>query len=429
MNKEQIFLHHSIYPNASDIFSIEIDSIEDILDKCIFILDTNVLLLPYTTTSSSFNAITEVFSELIKEKRLLIPAQVAREFAKNRPEKIKSLFQQLNITKSKIQKPSTGQYPLLESLPEYIDAIEIEKEIQTIHNKYSKKIDDILNKIKQWRWNDPVSMTYRGLFKPEYIKELELDKDEIIKELEKRNEYNIPPGFKDKAKEDFGVGDLIIWLTILEIAKEKESDIIFISGDEKNDWFYRSENQSLYPRFELISEFRYKTGQKNFHIIKLSQLLTLVGAKEDAVKEIEFREFNTKRKFNDFREFNLFAENVIYKWIQKLDPSLDIIFNKGGFPTFMIKHSDHIEGIEILTTASSHWFHLVRKLKDSFLRAFHEIHKGDINSFRIFIICPNDDFIDNIIKHIEQNLDMYKNEFIQIFPGIITEEGDFIPVV
>ncbi|MET0945051.1 MAG: PIN-like domain-containing protein, partial [Flavobacterium sp.] len=115
MDKDQIFLHQAIYPKASDIFNVDIKPIEEIIDNCIFVIDTNVLLLPYTTTSSGFEEIKKAFSKLISKNQLLIPAQVAREFAKNRPEKIKTLFQQLNVIKSKIHKPSIGQYPLLES--------------------------------------------------------------------------------------------------------------------------------------------------------------------------------------------------------------------------------------------------------------------------------------------------------------------------
>lgn len=67
----------------------ELKSVEQVKNKCLFVLDTNALLLPYTTSSKSIDEIKKVYAKLIKEKRLFIPGQVAREFAKNRPEKIK----------------------------------------------------------------------------------------------------------------------------------------------------------------------------------------------------------------------------------------------------------------------------------------------------------------------------------------------------
>lgn len=79
---------------------------------------------------------------------------------------------------------------------------------------------------------------------------------------------------------------------------------------KKNDWFYRSENQSLCPRFELITEFKNNTNQKTFHIIKLSQLLSILGAKEEAVKEVEIREINASVDYQDVRNFGVNSEKA-----------------------------------------------------------------------------------------------------------------------
>lgn len=423
MDKELVFLHHSTYPNASDIFNVDIKSLEKTIEDCIFIIDTNVLLLPYTTSSSGFEEINKAFSKLIKKKQLIIPAQVAREFAKNRPEKIKTLFQQLNVTKSKIQKPSTGQYPLLETLTEYKEAVNFEKEIQKIQAKYAKKIDEILGQIKNWRWNDPISSVYKELFSPNIIKELSLSEDDIIKELERRNKYSIPPGFNDKSKDDFGVGDLIIWLTILEIAKEKKKDVIFVSGDEKNDWFYRSENQSLYPRFELITEFKNSTKQNTFHIVKLSQLLNILGAKEEAIKEVEIREINVRSGFSEFQTFAQNAEKSVYKWLKGFEPSKEIIFNR-GYPDFIVKDSEKIEGIDVMVMRNVKSMMGLSRLRERFMRAYYEVNEGDYDSFRIFIIVQDQNSIDEIYKYLNHNNEKFKNEYIQIFPGIINDDGE-----
>ncbi|MBS0031379.1 PIN domain-containing protein [Chitinophaga sp. 22321] len=422
MDKELIFLHHSIYPNASDIFDVDIKPLEEIIDDCIFVVDTNVLLLPYTTTSSGFEEIKKAFSKLIKKDQLIIPAQVAREFAKNRPEKIKNLYQQLNITKSKIQKPATGQYPLLESLDDYKEAVLFEKEIQKIQAKYAKKIDQILDQIKQWRWNDPVSSVYKELFKPQVIKELGLKQDEIIKELERRNKYNIPPGFNDKSKDDFGVGDLIIWLTILEVAKETKKDVVFISGDEKNDWLYRSENQSLYPRFELITEFKNSTGQKTFHVIKLSQLLNILGAKEEVVKEVEIKEINVQSHGYDFQSFGKLAENLVYNWLQESEPAKEILIIERGLTDFIIKDSEKTEGIDVMVIRDVR--SLTIRLQERYLRAYHEIHEGGLNCFRIIIIVQNKESVGDVLKYLNRHAERYRNEFIQMLVGFITESSE-----
>ena len=70
MDKELIFLHQSTYPNASEIFNVDIKPLEKTIEDCIFVIDTNVLLLPYTTSSSGFEEINKAFSKLIKKNQL-----------------------------------------------------------------------------------------------------------------------------------------------------------------------------------------------------------------------------------------------------------------------------------------------------------------------------------------------------------------------
>ena len=113
MSEFDVFINKSIYPDAEEIFRMELQPIEEIKDDCVFVVDTNVLLVPYIASSESLEQIRVVYSTLIQAQRLVIPGQVAREFARNRPEKIKDLFQQLNEEKSKIHKLDTGRYPLL----------------------------------------------------------------------------------------------------------------------------------------------------------------------------------------------------------------------------------------------------------------------------------------------------------------------------
>ena len=55
------------------------------------VLDTNVLLAPYRTSTGALGEIAKVYGMLQKERRLLVPGQVAREFARNRPNLVSRL--------------------------------------------------------------------------------------------------------------------------------------------------------------------------------------------------------------------------------------------------------------------------------------------------------------------------------------------------
>ncbi len=291
MSDFDIFIKNAIYPTAETLFSTTVEPISSIKDNCIFVIDTNALLVPYYANTQDLEAIRQVLQKLIDEHRFIVPGQVAREFANRRPEQIKEVFQQLNRRLNTIQSFQISHYPLLSSVTEYQELVSLEKEFNGLakeyRDNYKKTLDEILRKIKEWTWNDPVSSVYRDLFIDGVIYDFAIDKEKISKELDRRFLHKIPPGYKDQSKADDGIGDLLIWMTILEIGKSKNKSVVFVSGEEKSDWYYKSEGQTLYPRFELINEFNHGSPGNSFHIIRFSEFLELMSESKELIKGIE----------------------------------------------------------------------------------------------------------------------------------------------
>ncbi|HCA08105.1 PIN domain-containing protein [Chryseobacterium sp.] len=355
MANKDIFINNKLFPKASDIFSLSGSPVSLVKSKCLFVLDTNALVLPYTTSSESVDEIKKVYTQIIKEKRLFVPGQVAREFAKTRPEKLKELFSKLTRKRSKTQNLYDGKFPLLNGLPEYDELINQEKEIDKQIREYKQKIGAIIEHVKNWSWDDPVSQVYKSLFKENVVVDLEINEAEIEAQLKFRYDHKIPPGFEDENKGDRGIGDLLIWYTILHLAEEYNKDIVFVSGDEKKDWFYQSEGQALYPRFELITEFRTKAPNKSFNIIKLSELLGLFGANDDVVKELEIEE--QEQNLHEIVLNNIVnnhqthsdIEQKVKMWLLENNAGSYVMSNDGGFPDIILSDDDGKEsGVEIL---------------------------------------------------------------------------------
>lgn len=292
--KYDIFIANKIYPNPVSVFKAEYKSINHIKDSASIVFDTNVLLLPYTVSSASLGEIKKIYLNLVEEKRLFIPGQVAREFANNRPIKICDLHKALLDKKSKLDIFKHERYPLLEDIEDYIELIKIEKEIEDLTKEYKKKIDGVLDKIRSWNWDDPVSLMYSQILSEDSIIELKFDEQSLLNDLETRQIHKIPPGYKDAAKDDKGIGDLLIWKTLLLIGKNQNNDVIFVTSDLKADWWYGSNKQNIYPRYELIGEFRRETDCKTIHIIEFSRLLNLYGASDDIVAEVKNQEYISK---------------------------------------------------------------------------------------------------------------------------------------
>jgi rRNA-processing protein FCF1 len=219
-----IFIANSIFPDAELLFSSYIKPLKEIKSTALVVLDTNALLVPYNTGKESLSQIKETYRKLVQNKQLVIPGQVAREFAKNRTNKILELFRQLNQKKNNTQNLRKGEYPLLESVSDYQEVIRLEKEIDNLIKDYRKALSNVLGHIQSWTWNDPVSMLYAELFTKEAIFDLDLDKEKLQENLLWRQLHKIPPGYKDSGKDDSGIGDLLIWFTILEIGKSRKND-------------------------------------------------------------------------------------------------------------------------------------------------------------------------------------------------------------
>ena len=289
-NNYDIFIANSVYPDAEAIFTARLKPLLEIKKDCVIVLDTNALLVPYTISSKSLGEIKKTYTNLVRQKRLVIPGQVAREFAKQRANKLSELFQQLHRKLGNLPQLQRGKYPLLEDLPSYRKALELEREIDGLLRDYKEIVKTVLQNVRDWTWNDPVSSLYSDLFSEDVVFDPDIDKDKIVEDLERRKIHHIAPGYKDAGKEDKGIGDLLIWHTILEIGKSRKQSVIFVSGDEKSDWWYQSEGQSLYPRHELIDEYRRFSEGQSFHIVSFSKLLDLYGVSEDVVSEIREKE-------------------------------------------------------------------------------------------------------------------------------------------
>jgi hypothetical protein len=319
---------HSVYPDAAAIFSFQPSPLQTILSDCLIVLDTNVLLIPYGTGRESLEQVRITYSTLTKQKRLVVPGQVAREFAQNRSEKLKTVFRQVSLKRNISLKRES--YPLLESVPEYQELVKQERQLDSQLREYRDSVGSLLDAISSWYWNDPVSTLYRELFSTDVVHEQEINDDALLKDLERRQINKIPPGYKDAAKDDGGIGDLVIWNTILDLGKSRGSHVVFVSGDEKADWWHHSDNKPLFPRFELVDEFRRISSGKSFYIISFAKLLELFGASSEVVQEVREEEAavnleGTSRALNTAIMVRaLKAEQAVFLWLTRAYPMAQI---------------------------------------------------------------------------------------------------------
>lgn len=319
------------------IFRLNEEDEKDLFENGHIVFDSSALLSFYGYTEKiSEEYFNKVFEAL--KGRLWLPAQVVYEFEKNREKVItKPKGAYLNLVKSNnkdgghlesirsnielIKKNSSsisGQLKTLAertikddkhphiSQEEILNFKELLKSFNSSIDILTEGYDSLLNhtdeaikeKIKEL---DEISANDR--FRERLDKHFEYGKPysyermlEITKEGKFRYQNEIPPGYEDE-KEKIGFqkyGDLLLWFQIIDYALEKKRPIIFVTNDEKIDWWQQDENgqNSHVPRHELLYEFKDKSKQKIWFytidrlIYKSNQYLN-TNVSEEVIEEIQ----------------------------------------------------------------------------------------------------------------------------------------------
>ena len=157
-------------------------------------------------------------------------------------------------------------------------------------SSYVKSLDPLVRKVRDWQGDDPVSKMYGELFVPDRVIEANGTKGELAAEWKERSESKRPPGYKDSKKPDGGIGDYLIWKSVLTLGEKYKKDLVFVTNDVKSDWFVRSGAEALYPRLELIDEYRVHSNGKKVRLCSLHQLLRELNADEKVVEEVRSAE-------------------------------------------------------------------------------------------------------------------------------------------
>jgi PIN like domain len=291
-----IFTLEEAFPDANGIFTATFRKLTESYKNALIVFDTNVLLLPYSMGNEGVEQLKGLYKQLIDSERLFIPKRVAREFARNRNKKLAEIYN--SVLQRKIGKSKNNlNYPILENLDEKKELDSAFSELEAKEVIYYKAIDKLARTIRSWEWGDPVSSMYSELFKPEVLIDHSKSKEDLVKELERRFSLQIPPGYKDSNKDDGGIGDLAIWLSLLELGQNKKKDIIFVTEDIKPDWWNQSNGSEFLPRYELIDEFRRGSEGNTLHIVRLSKLLEIFEIEQKVIEETIVAEKKRKDKF------------------------------------------------------------------------------------------------------------------------------------
>jgi predicted nucleic acid-binding protein len=86
----------------------------------------------------------------------------------------------------------------------------------------------------------------------------------VREDARQRAKDNRPPGTKDATKNSNAEGDCLVWHETLQEAKRRGTDVLFVTGDVKEDWWRIERGRRMGPHPELAREIRDVAGVRLF---------------------------------------------------------------------------------------------------------------------------------------------------------------------
>lgn len=280
-------------------------------DNSIFSFDTNVLLNLYTYSKETSDAILDVLQKNID--RLWIPYQVAMEYHKNRCGRIEKevskyepVKKQLNAIKDSLS--TKKQHPFIDSqlLDDFTNVVE----------KIKEKLREGKETHKSLINCDPICEKITEIFDGKVgERPLEEELDKIYSEGAKRFKKKIPPGYMDKEDkpEPFCYGDLVLWKQLLSYSKDNQQSVIFVTDENKEDWWLKHDGKTLGPRPELLSEFKEVTGN-SIYIYSTELFVKYANEHNQRIDEQVLRELHEaaeQRKLDQAMKANELANKYL----------------------------------------------------------------------------------------------------------------------
>lgn len=239
----------------------------DLWNTATFVFDTNVFLDLYRYSNKTREQLIKAFEWL--NTRIWMPYQVASEFCKDR-------YKVIGEAKRRFDKISAEADDLTNRWKDVLrldsNDLDIEELGKYLREWIGRKRDN--NYLIFSATDDAVFKKLLDLFDGKTGEPFsDEEKLNIEQDGEKRYANKMPPGYKDSKKTENRFGDLLVWKEIIGYAKSRKVDIIFVTHDQKEDWWNTIAGETIGPRIELRKEFYKETG-KIFHMYTMPSFLS-----------------------------------------------------------------------------------------------------------------------------------------------------------
>jgi hypothetical protein len=273
-----------------DFLGFRIPSDEELdtaVREAVVAIDANVLLNLYRYRGQTTRDLLKVLKRLAD--RLVVPHQAVREFWRHRQRAPASPTPANRDVVERITKATRAMTQALDTWAKQVglDA----SELLALVDRVESFADELRDELAVVQEHDGAEAGEGDWILQELEQLLDgrvtsaLDEAELqrcVAEGQRRAEAEEPPGYKDAAKDAGGAaegsaGDYLVWYQAMTHARERDSDLLIVTADEKEDWWWRQQGAPVAPRPELTLEYHTLTGRRLF-LLRPPDLLTRAEA-------------------------------------------------------------------------------------------------------------------------------------------------------
>ncbi len=261
-------VHAGIYDDFPGFRLPADQELDEALRAALVVIDANVLLNLYRYNESTRDDLLELLQKI--GDRLWLPHQVMKEFWRNR---VSVLASRGSATVQTLDALGKQQRASSEAIRQWAKSVAADAAFQ---NQLLSKMEALYTEIEDGiRVHAPVSSQgVGGVLSDPVLVELQRllagkvgrtpTADEwsaAVKEGHERASRQEPPGYLDADKADSALpegaaGDYLVWNQATYEGMRRDLDMLLITGDEKEDWWWRYRSEFLGPRTELVAEYK-----------------------------------------------------------------------------------------------------------------------------------------------------------------------------
>jgi hypothetical protein len=276
------------------------------LTSALVAIDANVLLNLYRYNVQTTDDLLAVFARL--GDRLVVPHQAIREFHRNRLAAVGNPEGASQDVRAALQK---NQRSTLDAVGRWGKQIALDDATLT---ELSDEVDGVFGRLlhavdergpARVRPNTPAAED-RVLARLTPLLEgkvLPRPSDEdwamLVAEGRERVAAHRPPGYLDADKGDQQpegpAGDFIVYRQASDEAIRRHLDLVIVTGDEKDDWWWRHRSVVIGPRSEMVKEFFDVSGGHRLFLLRPQDLLLRSAALDVTVSPTSLEDAGRER--------------------------------------------------------------------------------------------------------------------------------------